>query len=187
MRRKDDDKEKNIKEAVVKLILQEGFHGTSISKIAKLAGVSPATVYIYYENKEIMLHEIYKEYSEDLFDYVLEQVDEKKQSQCLIEDLIRSYYQYICDYSEIYHFVDQFSNCPSLLAGCTAFDSERQINQFLLELKQQKLIRNYSNDVLIAVMFYPVKAIAMDAYKSKQEKELLLDEFITMIQSAIVV
>ena len=50
MRRKDDDKEKSIKEAVVKLILQEGFHGTSISKIAKLAGVSPATVYIYYEN-----------------------------------------------------------------------------------------------------------------------------------------
>ena len=57
--KRDDDKEKSIKEAVIKLILQEGFHGTSISKIAKAAGVSPATVYIYYENKEVMLQGIY--------------------------------------------------------------------------------------------------------------------------------
>ncbi len=46
MRKRDDEKEKSIKEAVIKLILEEGFHGTSISKIAKVAGVSPATVYI---------------------------------------------------------------------------------------------------------------------------------------------
>jgi AcrR family transcriptional regulator len=58
MRRKDDEKQKNIKEAVIKLILKEGFHGTSISKIAKEAGVSPATVYIYYENKDMMLQDI---------------------------------------------------------------------------------------------------------------------------------
>jgi len=30
MRKKDDEKERCIKEAVIKLILQEGFHGASI-------------------------------------------------------------------------------------------------------------------------------------------------------------
>ena len=52
MRKKDDEKQNNIKKAVIKLILEEGFQGTSMSKIAKEAGVSPATVYIYYQNKE---------------------------------------------------------------------------------------------------------------------------------------
>ena len=52
MRRKDDEKEQRIRHAVIELMLQEGFNGTSIAKIARLAGVSPATVYIYYENKE---------------------------------------------------------------------------------------------------------------------------------------
>ncbi|WP_094092917.1 TetR/AcrR family transcriptional regulator [Paenibacillus physcomitrellae] len=38
-----------------------GFAETSISKIAKKAGVSAATIYIYYENKEDMLSKIYFE------------------------------------------------------------------------------------------------------------------------------
>jgi AcrR family transcriptional regulator len=62
LRRKDDEKERCIKQAVIKVILDEGLQGASISKIAKLAGVSPATVYIYYENKESMLQDIYTEY-----------------------------------------------------------------------------------------------------------------------------
>ena len=49
MRRKDDEKQRCIKNAVVQLILEEGFQGASVSKIAKSAGVSPATVYIYYD------------------------------------------------------------------------------------------------------------------------------------------
>ena len=51
MRRRDDEKERRIKDAVIELMLEEGFHGTSISKIARKAEVSPATVYIYYESK----------------------------------------------------------------------------------------------------------------------------------------
>ena len=65
MRKKDDEKQKRIKNAVMHLILEQGFAGTSISKIAREAGVSPATVYIYYENKEEMLKDIYIEYSEE--------------------------------------------------------------------------------------------------------------------------
>ena len=91
MRKKDDEKERSIKDAVIKLILQEGFHGASISKIAKLAGVSPATVYIYFDNKENMLQDIYTEYSEEIFDYLLDRVDIKMTGQQLLEVLIRSY------------------------------------------------------------------------------------------------
>ena len=58
MRRKDDEKEQRIRRSVITLMLKEGFNVTSIAKIAKMAGVSPATVYIYYENKEDMLQDI---------------------------------------------------------------------------------------------------------------------------------
>ncbi|MBQ6372233.1 MAG: helix-turn-helix transcriptional regulator, partial [Oscillospiraceae bacterium] len=52
MRFKDLDKQQRIKEAMVSLILREGIDGTSVSKIAREAGVSPATIYVYYESKE---------------------------------------------------------------------------------------------------------------------------------------
>jgi len=38
-----------------------GFDGISISKIARKAKVSPATIYIYFENKEDLLTKIYRD------------------------------------------------------------------------------------------------------------------------------
>ena len=53
MRKKDDEKEQRIKEAVASLMLEEGWSGTSISKIARKAEVSPATVYTYSTARKI--------------------------------------------------------------------------------------------------------------------------------------
>ncbi len=187
MRKRDDEKEKSIKEAVIKLILEEGFHGTSISKIAKAAGVSPATVYIYFENKEMMLHDIYNEYAEEIFDYLIDSINREMQGQQLIEMLITSYYNYICGNKEIFSFVEQFSHCPSLANRCMVNKGIRKINDLMIEMKNNQMIKNYSNDNLMAIMFYPVKSIAVDHCKSKEEKEELLNELIYIIQKALLV
>jgi AcrR family transcriptional regulator len=187
MRKKDDEKEKSIKEAVIKLILQEGFHGTSISKIAKAAGVSPATVYIYFENKEIMLQDIYIEYSEEIFDHLLNRVNQEMQGQQLIEILVRSYYNYIREHKEIFNFVEQFSNCPSLASSCSEIKGIYNINNLIAEMKNSQMIKNYSNDNLLAIIFYPVKAIAVNNHKSEEERADLLQEMIKIIQDALLV
>ena len=59
MRHKDEKKEQAVVAAAITLINERGFSEVSIAKIAKEAGVSPATIYIYYENKEDMLNKIY--------------------------------------------------------------------------------------------------------------------------------
>lgn len=187
MRKKDDEKEKSIKEAVIKLILQEGFHGTSISKIAKVAGVSPATVYIYFQNKEIMLQDIYSEYSEEIFNYLLNRVNQEMRGQQLIEILVRSYYNYIRENKEIFSFVEQFSNCPSLAGNCAEIKGIYHINNFIAELKRNQVIRDYNNDNLLAIMFYPVKAIAVNNRKSEAERAELLREMIKIIQDALLI
>ncbi|SHK14436.1 transcriptional regulator, TetR family [Anaerocolumna jejuensis DSM 15929] len=187
MRKKDDEKEKSIKEAVIKLILQEGFHGASISKIAKLAGVSPATVYIYYENKENMLQDIYSEYSEEVYDYLINKVDVSMGGQQLVEVLIRSYYGYILEHKEIYSFVEQFSNCPSLANHCSGKKNVCNIYNLIQDMKQNKIIKEYSEEIIMAFIFYPVKAIAVDSQKSEAERGLLLQEMIKVIQDAILV
>lgn len=187
MRKRDDEKEKSIKEAVIKLILEEGFHGTSISKIAKVAGVSPATVYIYFENKEIMLQDIYNEYAEEIFDYLIESINRDMQGQQLIEILITNYYNYICGNKEIFSFVEQFSNCPSLVNRCTKNQGMCKVNNLILEMKSNQIIKNYSNDNLMAIIFSPVKSIAIDHCKSEEEKAELLKELIGIIQEALLI
>ena len=61
MRTKDDVKQEALVEATVKLVNQIGFAASSVAKIAKEAGVSPATLYIYYKNKEDLLVSTYVE------------------------------------------------------------------------------------------------------------------------------
>lgn len=182
MRKKDDEKVRSIKEAVIKLILQEGFHGTSVSKIAKMAGVSPATVYIYFENKDVMLHDIYMEYSEEIYGHLLDCIDSKMDGQKQIEILIRSYYSYIIENKEIFSFVEQFSNCPSLGGRCTGKRDICSIYSLVEDMKKQNIIKDYKKDNILAIMFQPVKAIAVDNRKTRDQKEELLEEMINMIQ-----
>jgi AcrR family transcriptional regulator len=47
-----------ILEEALRLFADEGFHSTSISKIAKSAGISKGLMYNYFESKEALLHEI---------------------------------------------------------------------------------------------------------------------------------
>lgn len=185
MRKKDDEKEKSIKEAVIKLILKEGFHGTSISKIAKEAGVSPATVYIYYENKEVMLRDIYLEYSEEILEYLLNKVSNINNGQMLIEILIKEYYTYIRENEEIFHFVDQFSNCPALANQCASRNSINKLNYLLDNLKEKRIFRDFQNDNLAAIIFSPVKSIAINNCIEEIKQVELIDEITRIIQKAL--
>ena len=185
MRRKDDEKERSIKQAVIKLILKEGFQGTSISKIAKEAGVSPATVYIYYENKEVMLRDIYHEYAEEINNYLFNRVHQGMGGQQLIEIVARSYYNYIQEHREIFNFVEQFSNCPSLASGCTEIKGSCNINNLISDMRNNHIMKDYNTDNLVAIIFCPVKAIAVNHHKTEAERAELLQEMIQIIQNAL--
>ena len=59
MRMKDENKKAAITKAIIGLINEIGFANISMSKIAKATGLSAATLYVYYENKEDMLRKVY--------------------------------------------------------------------------------------------------------------------------------
>ena len=185
MRRKDDEKEQRIKDAVMELILKEGFNGTSISKIAQLAEVSPATVYIYFDNKEDMLQDIYREYSDEVYGYVLRRVSPHMDGGELIEALIRSYYGYMSEHQEIFSFVEQCSHCPTLSGCCSDKQGACSLFSLIQDMKREGVIRDYSDENLAAVIFYPVKAIALDHNTSEEYREERLEELIEIIQRAL--
>lgn len=181
MRKKDVKKQKCIKNSVVQLMLEEGFQGTSIAKIAKVAGVSPATVYIYYENKETMLREIYKEYAEDTFQYMLENLSSDMCGEEIISKLIRRYYLFIINNKEVFHFIEQYSSCPILKSNCGSMRGPANLNQLLTDLKDKQIINDFSNDNIYAIMFAPVKSIAIKNYDAESIAEERLDELVCML------
>ena len=56
---KKNDKYYSILQAAKKVFAQEGYHGASISKIAKEADIGDGTVYLYFKNKEDILIQLF--------------------------------------------------------------------------------------------------------------------------------
>ena len=54
------DKRNAILQATLALISQRGFHGTSMSQIAREAGVSAGIIYYYFDGKDELIHELYR-------------------------------------------------------------------------------------------------------------------------------
>lgn len=56
---KSIDKRNALIKATIELVNNNGFHATPMSKIAKMADVSPATIYLYFENKQDLVNQTY--------------------------------------------------------------------------------------------------------------------------------
>jgi AcrR family transcriptional regulator len=56
---KSIDKRNALIKATIELVNNNGFHATPMSKIAKMANVSPATIYLYFENKQDLVNQTY--------------------------------------------------------------------------------------------------------------------------------
>ncbi|WP_394119709.1 TetR/AcrR family transcriptional regulator [Planococcus donghaensis] len=59
--KKDKPKYKQIIDAAVIVIAENGYHQAQVSKIAKQAGVADGTIYLYFKNKEDILISVFQE------------------------------------------------------------------------------------------------------------------------------
>ena len=59
--KRDRPKYKQIVDAAVVVIAENGFHQAQVSKIAKEAGVADGTIYLYFKNKEDILISVFRE------------------------------------------------------------------------------------------------------------------------------
>lgn len=59
--KRDKPKYKQIVDAAVIVIAENGYHQAQVSKIAKEAGVADGTIYLYFKNKEDILINVFRE------------------------------------------------------------------------------------------------------------------------------
>ena len=185
MRLRDEDKQRRIKEAMVNLILREGIDGTSMSKIAREAGVSPATIYVYYENKEEMLTEVFREYARRPYQYLMHLVQAEMTGGELIETIIRGWYEFSREHEDVFSFVEQCSRCPSLSQQVCEHDSSCDILDVIHGYQERGELRPCNDWNMGAMLFAPVRFLAMNQTASPPETDQL-DELIDMIRNLLI-
>ena len=160
MRTKDYDKQRRIKESMVRLILQDGLGGASVAKIAKDAGVSPATIYVYYDSKETMLAEVFREYSHESYAYLQDRIRPEMSGGELIEAIVRGFYTYTVEHEEIFSFVEQCTRCPSVTEEVSLQECCCGLFDLIHEYQHRGILNQYSDQNYAAVLFAPVRQIA---------------------------
>jgi AcrR family transcriptional regulator len=186
VRLKDENKQLRIKEAMVRLILREGINGASISKIAKEAGVSPATIYVYYSNKDELLSEVYQEYSRKSYRYLKDMLQEDMDAASLLETIVRGYYQFSIEHEDVFSFVEQCSRCPSLARTVAEEECCCDIFDILRGYQSRNEISTISDMNMAAILFAPIRFLAMNRQYMSSEPEVLLDELSRLMKQMLI-
>ncbi len=93
MRDKTNDKYYRILEASVNVFADHGFHQSTVSQIAKKAGVADGTIYLYFKNKEDILVQIFNYKTKQIFERFREAVDSADNPVEKLRNLIRRHLQ----------------------------------------------------------------------------------------------
>lgn len=162
MRVKDEIKQEAIIKATVALVNEIGFASSSVSKIAKRANVSPATIYIYFENKEDLLVSTYIKIKSCLADALMGNFDTSLPIRDTLLKAGNNLFKYIIAQPDMFYFTEQFANSP--------FNNDKVKTQVeaaylpMIDLLQfgmdQKIIKNVPLELLLAHLFYPIFNLA---------------------------
>lgn len=162
MRVKDDTKQEALFLATIKLVNEIGFAASSVSKIAKEAGVSPATLYIYFKNKEDLILSTYIEIKRDMSVAVLAGIDESLPVRDILQQIWRAMFVYITANREEFRFTEQFANSPF-----KQLVNRQEIEHYFAPLLrvirrgiEQKIIKDVHFDILAAFLIHPILSLA---------------------------
>jgi AcrR family transcriptional regulator len=162
MRVKDKEKQAALLQATVKTVNDVGFAAASVSKIAKAANVSPATLYIYYENKEDLLVSTYIEIKKNFSRAILEDFDASLPIRHILWRVWQSISMYIIENTDDFRFIEQFSNSP--YHGLVKKEMVEKYFTPIFEVLQrgidEKIVKDVDFDILAAFIFYPVMALS---------------------------
>jgi len=115
MRPKDEHKEAAIRKLALDMIVREGFKGLSMQKLAKTAGVSPATISIYFEDRNDLLNKLYLQVLERTNVAAVAGFEAGMGFKEGLETLWLNRYRYYVEHPVDFFFIEQFINSPLIL------------------------------------------------------------------------
>ncbi len=112
MRLRDEHKEESIRLKAIEMIVEQGFDGLSMQKLAKVAKVSPATIYIYYKNREDLLHQLFNSAQQAFAETALKNFNPNLSLQAGLWQQWKNRFEFVVKHPTQFQFLEQFRNSP---------------------------------------------------------------------------
>lgn len=176
------DKRQMILDATLRLLSSSGFHGFSMKQLATEAGLAAGTIYIYFKDRDALITELHSTIIEAFAEAAFANHDPKQS--------LKQQYQRIC--SNLWHFCinnrcatlskAQFDHLPPEVLRSqrqNAWQQFEPVHQLFEQGRQEGLIKDLADDVLVSLSFEPYMFMAsqhllgvFDIDKSQLEKIL---------------
>ena len=161
------DKREKIVRAALALIAVHGFHGAPLAMIADRAGVGTGTIYLYFENKDVLIAEIYKDIEERLFPLIMAGYAPEKPIRERFLHLGTALLRYFIENPLDFRYLEQFHNSPYGVGfrRDNILGQKRNCNVYR-ELFEEgvdgQVIKNLPLVILFDVAFGPLLTVARD-------------------------
>lgn len=145
-------------EATINLVNNNGFHATPMSKIAKMANVSPATIYLYFENKQDLINQVYIEVKATFSAFAFKDYNESLPVEKGFEIVWKSIAEFKLNEVEQAMFLSQCDNTP-IIDEASRQEGLKHLQPllYLWERGQKEgIIKPYSPYLLYAYSIYPM-------------------------------
>lgn len=162
------EKRHEILHAALELIAEHGFHGAPIAAIAGRANVGAGTIYRYFENKDVLINELFQALHDRICTELREGYGTDKPLQERFVHLSTALLRYFIANPLDFRFLEQYLNSPY----GTAFRSVRLMGasegdddlyrRLLEEGVAQQRVKDLPLVVLFALAFGPLLAVARD-------------------------
>jgi AcrR family transcriptional regulator len=161
------DKRDEIVRAALEMIAEHGFHGAPMAMIADKAGVGAGTIYRYFENKDLLITELYREVEERIYAAVLAGYAPEKPIRERFLYLGTAVLRYFIANPLDFRYIEQFHNSPyGMDYRRDRISGKREDRDMYRELFEegvaQQVVKDFPLLVLFALTFGPFLAVARD-------------------------
>ncbi|UOQ46205.1 TetR family transcriptional regulator [Halobacillus salinarum] len=91
--KKNKPKYKQIIDAAVEVIAENGYHSSQVSKIAKKAGVADGTIYLYFKNKEDILVSLFQNKMGQFIEKIEQETTSRQNAEEKLLTLIETHFE----------------------------------------------------------------------------------------------
>lgn len=155
---KSIEKRAALLKATLKLINNGGIQEASMAKIAKQATVSPATIYLYFKNKQDMVNQLYLEVKTEFTTNAFQQYNANAPVKKSFEQIWQNMARFKLEKKEEATFLSHCDNTP--LVDQETLHKGLQLLQPLFELwirgQKEGIIKDISPFLLYAYTIYPI-------------------------------
>ncbi|HEX7655332.1 MAG TPA: TetR/AcrR family transcriptional regulator [Verrucomicrobiae bacterium] len=158
MRSKDANKERQIRSAALSMIVEEGFDGLSLHKLARAAGISTATIYTYFKDRDDLILKVYAEVSERMFAATLAGFDAHMDFEAGLRVQWINRARYFLAHPLEMQFMEQvkFSPYHERASTVTGSHFRQQMKTFVLHAIETKQLVAVPVEVYWAIAFAPL-------------------------------